>query len=171
MYKAYFDASVDVEKKRAAIAYIVFDNKGDVVTEEAKDICFLKNVNYAEWLALNALLKSLRKLRINVVDIYGDSLYVIQIANGLVKGKKQEELHRIIWKYGSKFKSITFNWVDRKQNKQADKLTKKVIVQTVEANKQNSRLISKNNTFYISPEEFDFNFRYRELKRKIIAIG
>jgi ribonuclease HI len=173
LHKAYFDASVEWNKKKATIAYIIYSEDGNVVTEVIKNISFYDN-NYAEWLALNSLLKTLRKLKIDEVEIYGDNLNVINIANGQASNKKNRELHRIIWKYGSKFKQITFNWIRRNKNKKADKLSRsqKNVVNAgnaVNSRNRKSKIKNKNNTYIIHPNEFDFNFRYRETKRKIIA--
>lgn len=183
MYKAYFDASVDWVKKQVTTAFIIYDSNGNVLHQEAKNIGNNINKydnNYAEWFALNQLLKTLRRLQINEVEIYGDNQSVIAIANGISRRERNKELHRIIWKYGEKFKQISFNWISRKNNKEADKLSKdKTVIITldeaknirvstskkeIENNKQNNH-----NTYAVTPNQFDFNFKYRENKRKVVV--
>ncbi|MGG1659562.1 reverse transcriptase-like protein [Brevibacillus sp. NRS-1366] len=183
MHKAYFDASVDWAKKQITTAFIIYDRNGNVLYQEAKNIGNNINKydnNYAEWFALNQLLKTLRRFQINEVAIYGDNQSVIAIANGLSKKERNKELHRIIWKYGEKFKQITFNWISRKNNKEADKLSrikenvitldqaKKIRVcasrKEIKNNKQNNA-----NTYAVLPHKFDFNFQYKERRKKVMT--
>lgn len=168
MYKAYFDASIDWAKNQVVVGYIIANNHGDVIHSESKNIG--RNIekldnNYAEWFALNQLLKMLRRLQINEVEIYGDNRSIIDIANGFFRKQRNKELHRIIWKYAAKFNYITFNWISRKQNKEADKLTRN---KTAVVNQLKKISKHKINTYAIRPNDFDFNFRYKETKRKIV---
>ncbi|MFC8686061.1 reverse transcriptase-like protein [Brevibacillus porteri] len=183
MYKAYFDASINYSLKQVTTAFIIYDFNGDVLYQEAKNIG--RNINkydnnYAEWFALNQLLKTLRRLQVSEVEIYGDNQNIISIANGLSKKDKNKELHRIIWKYGEKFKQISFNWISRKANKEADRLTrdKSVVITLEEAKKvrvgKSKKEIENNkknniNTYAIMPRQFDFNFKYKESKRRVFA--
>lgn len=174
MYKAYFDASVNYSLKQVTTAFIIYDSNGSIFYQEAKNIG--RNINkydnnYTEWFALNQLLKTLRRLKINEVEIYGDNQNVISIANGLSRKTRNQELHRIIWKYGKKFEHISFNWISRKANKEADELTRsvKAVISLKEVSKKRQKAPFKQNTYAIQPNRFDFNFKYKEKKQKVIA--
>jgi len=168
MYKAHFDASYDWKKGIAALAYVIYNSEGMAIDEEVI-ITQTGDSNDAEWIALMLLMKRLKLLGIKEVEIFGDNKGVIDIANGQEKGGNTSAKWRITQHHSKRFRHITFNWVSRQKNRDADKLTrseKKVLSNVIELRKTKKNKI---NTYMISPRQFDLNFMYRESKRRVYA--
>jgi len=173
LYKAYFDASFEWGSKTSSIAFVIYNSKMNVVKQEVRNVHAADN-NFAEWMALVSLLQTLCQMKIEEVDIYGDNQALIKVVNGLAKKKRYTDLYQSIWDYGVQFKHISFNWISRNENTVADKLSRKVVSldevkkKRKRKRKKKSRKKTKINTYSIKPNEFDFNFRYKETKRKVI---
>lgn len=85
--------------------------------------------NYAEYLGLNLALSWLSLKEFSSVTIYGDSLMVIKQMSGQYKikpGKLYSELGLLTREKKDALKtkgSLSFKWIPRERNKEADLLT------------------------------------------------
>ncbi|WP_170163369.1 reverse transcriptase-like protein [Brevibacillus gelatini] len=161
MHKAYFDASYNWSNGTATLAYVIYNPKKKAIDKEIF-ITTTDDSNHAEWIALARLLRKLKELGIKNVIICGDNRNVIDIANGRGKGERNVSKRKIIEEYIPHFKNITFKWVARNENNEADRLSKNKKVKGVK-----NKIVK--DTYITIPKMFDFNFKYREKKKKVIA--
>ena len=171
MHKAYFDASYDWNKGIAALAYVIYNHKGKVI-DEAVYMTRTDDSNEAEVIALIKLLKRLRVLGVRDVSIYGDNKGVIETANGQKLDGKNREKYNMIIELTKGFGHVCFDWISRKYNKVADSLTrreKKLIITTGSLVAMGKRNKNKINTYQTTPKYFDYNFRYKESRRRVFT--
>ncbi|ATF13511.1 hypothetical protein A616_16465 [Brevibacillus brevis X23] len=178
MHKAYFDASYEWNSKTATAAFIVYDNKGKVVQKAVFNDKLAVDSNHAEWIALDLLLNSLQALSIEEVEVYGDSRNVIDTLSGQSKRSSYEVVFKSVLTCVERFNQITFNWITRNENKVADKLSKGKpnVICMVGAKKRRRRKnkhkkieSNKVDTYVVQPHKFDFNFKYKEKKRRVVV--
>jgi len=103
--------------------------KYDGQIKKYKDFIGIATNNQAEYKALILGLEKLKKLNIQTVDIYLDSLLVVEQLKQKykVKDKNLAKLFVQVWNLALGFKKITYNHVPREQNKEADKLVNEAI--------------------------------------------
>ncbi|MBI4653301.1 ribonuclease HI family protein [Candidatus Kuenenbacteria bacterium] len=99
---------------------IKYDNK---VLEFSKYIGNSTN-NQAEYKAVILALEEAKKLSAKEINFYLDSELVVNQLNRKYKIKNQELsfLFIQIWNLSSNFNKITYNYISREQNKEADRL-------------------------------------------------
>ena len=87
------------------------------------------NSNIAEYLALIEGLEALADLKIRneLIEIRGDAKCVIDQMKGVasVSSLPTRKLHRRAERFAARFHSLTWTWIPRKENKIADKLSRR----------------------------------------------
>jgi ribonuclease HI len=123
-YTLYFDGCSKGNPGPAGIGAVIYKN-----SEEYWASCIYlgsdKTNNESEYSALIHGLNNAVKLGIDILNVYGDSLLVINQVNGVykVKNEKLFELYGAVLMLKKKFSYITFNHVYRENNKRADQLS------------------------------------------------
>lgn len=122
MYKLYFDGG----KRQDFITYgvVIKNDTDEIVTKFGGKITSssLTN-NAAEYIACMIGLFAARSLGIQQLEVYGDSQLVIYQLNGIYSVKQiiLKTLHNIIKDLEEYFEQISFEWVPREKNQQADR--------------------------------------------------
>lgn len=127
--KLYFDGASRKNPGPAGAGWVVL-----TPLNELQGAIYLGNQtnNQAEYLAL---LKALKFIETNNLDryalleIYGDSELIIKQLKGeySVKSSKLRPLYEQVKEKIRSFKSVTFTWIPRSENSEADKLANEVI--------------------------------------------
>ena len=119
----YFDGASRGNPGKAAYGCVVYDNEGNELFFENKYIGNMTN-NVAEYCGLIQGLELCIKNNINEINVYGDSMLILE----QMKGKWRVKSDNLIpyWQQAKnlekKFSKITYNHVYRKNNKRADQL-------------------------------------------------
>lgn len=130
--KIYCDGGARGNPGEAAIAVIVKDEMGKVITSLAKRLGFSSN-NQAEYQAVIAalsLLKNRQDLSFSHVDIFLDSLLLVKQLNGLFKVKNailRQMLLSIRLLEAELNIPISYRHISRQENKQADFLVNQAL--------------------------------------------
>lgn len=125
MYKLFFDGS----KKDNIIGYGYIIYKDDQIICQGYGKILNANKyssNFAEYIALILALQHANLLDIKELEVYGDSLVVINQINGKYRTKSKimkSCLDKII-EVSSKFAQLHFWWIPRKDNNKVDRLTR-----------------------------------------------
>ena len=129
MYKLYFDGASRGNPGKASYG-------GVIITPFDTELITYKNVlpdktsnNVAEYTGLLEGLKIANMYCIENLEVYGDSILVINQLNGewKVKHPNMEVLYKKCKFYQEKFKHIEFNHVKRNLNKRADALANEAL--------------------------------------------
>lgn len=107
---------------------IVIKNKKDQVIETHKEYIGERTNNQAEY---EAIIKALEisKEKAEVVECYLDSQLVVNQAKGLYKAKNSD-IRELLFKLKineAPFKEVTYTFIPREQNKEADALVNEAI--------------------------------------------
>lgn len=107
----------------SAIGFVILDMEENVVKKGSKYLGETTN-NQAEYLALIAGLEKCHKLRIKKLNVFMDSLLIVNQINGLYKIKNAELLDRYkkVRELCANFEEIEFTHVPRAMNSIADGL-------------------------------------------------
>ena len=102
---------------------IIYDEEGKIIKKAKKYLGHTTN-NVAEYLALIIALKEAIKLKAGVVHLFLDSELVVRQIKGLykVRDKKMRVLSSEVKKLLSNFIQYNISCIDRRKNKEADKL-------------------------------------------------
>lgn len=105
----------------SAIGYVILDTQDGVIKKEGAYIGVTTN-NQAEYQALQAGLEDAIKHGVKELDVYIDSMLVVNQVNGSWKMKNPElaPLHAAIKALTTEFKHVTFTHVPRAMNSIAD---------------------------------------------------
>jgi ribonuclease HI len=105
----------------SASGYVLMDMNDNVLIEKGEYIGITTN-NQAEYQALKFGLEEAKKLGVKEVDVYLDSLLVVNQMIGKFKVKNRDlwPVHQAIKDIVSQFKKVTFTHVPRELNKLAD---------------------------------------------------
>lgn len=119
--KLYTDGGSRGNPGPSAAAYVIITDKDDVVEKFGHYIGITTN-NQAEYQALRHGLERVLKFNPKSVQVFMDSLLVINQINGLYKVKNRDlwPIYESINQLKSKFRKITFHHVPREFNKLAD---------------------------------------------------
>jgi ribonuclease HI len=122
-YSITFDGGAQPNPGPASYAYVIKEN--NKILYKGYEKFGIDTNNVAEYRGLIEALKKCFELKIDDLDIKGDSKLVVMQSQGLWKVKAEN-----LKKYNSearelikKFKSIKISWVPREQNSEADELT------------------------------------------------
>lgn len=112
---------------------IIFCGKG-IATEQGTN-------NIAEYTGLIEGLKKAKEMGIEQVKIYGDSMLVVNQINGVYEVRSQNiyPLYQTAKKLLSQFSDWKIQWVARKHNKEADRLSTEAFIEYIE-NKNRQRI-------------------------------
>tara|TARA_A100001015_G_scaffold321594_1_gene453265 strand:- start:3171 stop:4274 length:1104 start_codon:yes stop_codon:yes gene_type:complete len=127
-YVLMFDGASRGNPGPSGCGYIIYDNLSNVIYKGGKFLNIQTN-NYAEYMGLIIGLETIIKLGIKNVIIKGDSLLIIKQMNGsyAVKSDNLIELHNKAKTLVKKLSNITYVFVKRDINTEADKLANDVI--------------------------------------------
>ncbi len=105
----------------SASGYVIMDMEDNILVDEGVYLGITTN-NQAEYKALKLALEACHKMEVREVEVYLDSLLVVNQMKGIFKVKNRDlwPLHDAIKKESSQFKKITFSHVPREFNKLAD---------------------------------------------------
>lgn len=105
----------------SAGGYVLVDGSENVITKNGKYLGITTN-NQAEYHSLKGGLEMASQLGIKELDIYMDSLLVVNQMKGVYKIRNRDlwPIHESIKKLLPRFKAVTFNHIPRELNKLAD---------------------------------------------------
>ncbi len=142
----------------ATYGFVVKDTGGNTVFRGKGVAAEQGTNNIAEYTGLIEALKKAKEMGVEQVKIYGDSMLVVNQINGVyeVRSKNIYPLYEIAKKLLSQFSDWKIQWVARKNNKEADKLSTEAFIEYIE-NKNRQRIeklreelvISENGCFKI----------------------
>ena len=123
MYSLYFDGACRGNPGSASYGGVIYFRNIEVYNYSKKIPCITTN-NVAEYCGLYHGILLARKRKIQHIEIFGDSLLVInQVTNKWnVRNKILKKIHTKIMDLLSSFQTITFHHVKRDCNKRADQL-------------------------------------------------
>lgn len=112
----------------SASGFVLIDDQDTVLVETGKYLGITTN-NQAEYQAVLQGLEEAKKMNIREVDVYLDSLLVVNQMNGKFKVKNRDlwPIHQAIKDLTKQFKSVKFTHVPREYNKLADAEVNKVL--------------------------------------------
>jgi ribonuclease HI len=105
----------------SASGFVVLDMEDTVLVDKGIYLGVTTN-NQAEYTSLKLALEECRKMGVQEVQVYMDSLLVVNQMKGIFKVKNRDlwPLHDAIKQLAKSFKKITYNHVPREFNKLAD---------------------------------------------------
>lgn len=112
----------------SASGYLLVDHLGAVIAQNGLYLGVTTN-NQAEYQALKLGLEAAQKLGVRSLDVYMDSMLVINQVKGVYKVKNTDlrPLHQAVVDLAGKFAAITFTHVPRERNKQADAIVNQIL--------------------------------------------
>jgi len=119
--KLYADGGSRGNPGPSASGYVLLNDKDEVIKKSGVYLGITTN-NQAEYLALKFGLEEAQKMGIREVDVYMDSLLVVNQMKGIFKVKNRDlwPIHEAIKEQVKLFKKVTFTHVPREFNKLAD---------------------------------------------------
>jgi len=120
-----------------AAAGVVIKDQVDTVLHEYSQ-CLGETTNgQAEYQAIIFGLKKAKSLKYKKADVYLDSQFIVEQLNGNYKIKNEGIIPLFIqaWNLRLDFEQISFNFVPREQNREADKLVNQALDQQKKVNK------------------------------------
>jgi ribonuclease HI len=119
--KLYADGGSRGNPGHSASGFVLLDMEGTVIIKSGVYLGITTN-NQAEYQALKFGLEQAVKLGAQEVDVYMDSLLVINQMKGIFKVKNRDlwPIHEAIKELANQFKKITYSHVPRELNKLAD---------------------------------------------------
>lgn len=130
--KLYCDGGSRGNPGPSAGGYVILNMDNTVVKSNGKYLGITTN-NQAEYHSLKGGLEMVDKLGVREVDVYMDSLLVVNQMKAIFKIKNRDlwPIHDAIIKLLPKFKKVSFTHIPRELNKLADQ----VVNETLDANK------------------------------------
>ena len=128
-YTLFFDGCSKGNPGPSGIGSVIYElDENNVWKELWAGSQFLSNTSTNNQSEYNALIMGLTKaleLNISLLDVYGDSLLVIQQTNGKYKVSNTGllPLHQKIIELKKQFQTITFSHIPREKNTRADYLS------------------------------------------------
>ena len=119
--KLYADGGSRGNPGPSASGYVLFDSRDRVILDKGVYLGVTTN-NQAEYTALKLGLEAALEYHAGEIDVYMDSLLVINQMKGLFKVRNRDlwPIHVAITELAKRFKKVTFNHVPRELNKAAD---------------------------------------------------
>jgi ribonuclease HI/pterin-4a-carbinolamine dehydratase len=119
--KMYADGGSRGNPGPSASGFVLLDKNNNVVVDKGVYLGVTTN-NQAEYTALKLGLEEALKLGAHEIDIYMDSLLVVNQMKGIFKIRNRDlwPIHDAIRKLEAKFKKVSFTHVPRELNKLAD---------------------------------------------------
>ena len=121
--KLYTDGGSRGNPGPSAAGYVLLGTDDAVVKKEGKYLGIITN-NQAEYLALKSGLELAKEYDVQELDVFMDSLLVVNQMKGVFKVKNLDlqPIHRSVKELASTFHNISFNYVPRELNKLADSM-------------------------------------------------
>lgn len=115
---------------RASIGFVIRNEHGQILLDGGMDIG-MATVNQCEYSALICGLYNCQRLGATEVDVYSDSMLVVNQMNlnYRVCSRNLKDYHAEALKIVAEIGSVSFTWIPRKKNKYADKITRQVFEQ------------------------------------------
>jgi ribonuclease HI len=138
-YVLYFDGASKGNPGISGIGMVIYKNGNELWCESVLlQDCFTNN--QAEYYALIYGLDKAIHLKINEIQVYGDSKLVINQMNGIYKVKNEALtfLHKKAVELSKLFDNIQFTHIYREHNKRADELANLSIKKEIKQTKDNS---------------------------------
>lgn len=119
--KLYTDGGSRGNPGPSASGFVLMDEQGTVIKKSGVYLGITTN-NQAEYQSLKFGLEEAKKLGVREVDVYMDSLLVINQLKGKFKVKNRDlwPIHEAIKELAVQFKKVTYSHVPREMNKLAD---------------------------------------------------
>jgi ribonuclease HI/GNAT superfamily N-acetyltransferase len=126
--KLYADGGSRGNPGPSAGGYVLLDMENNVVKSNGKYLGITTN-NQAEYHSLKGGLEMAKDLGIREVDVYMDSLLVVNQMKGIYKIRNRDlwPIHEAIKKLVSEFKHVSFSHVPRELNKLADAMVNETL--------------------------------------------
>lgn len=105
----------------SAMGFVILDENDNEITKDSKYLGITTN-NQAEYQGLQEGLKTCFSMGFRDVDVYMDSLLVVNQMKGIFKVKNRDlwPIHDSIKEFSKNFKRLTYSHVPRELNKTAD---------------------------------------------------
>ncbi len=119
----------------SASGFVVLDMEDTILADEAVYLGVTTN-NQAEYTALKLALEQCHKLGVQEVQIYMDSLLVVNQMKGIFKIKNRDlwPIHSAILQLQKRFKRVSYNHVPREFNKLADAAVNRALDEHLKTN-------------------------------------
>lgn len=132
--KLYADGGSRGNPGPSAGGFVIFNDEGTVLLESGKYLGITTN-NQAEYHSLKGGIEAAIKLGIRELEVYMDSLLVVNQMKGIYKIRNRDlwPIHEAIKQSLVQFKKVTFTHIPRELNKHADGLVNQIL--DSEANK------------------------------------
>ncbi len=126
--KIYADGGSRGNPGPSASGYVIFDDNNKIIVDQGLYLGITTN-NQAEYTALKLAMGECLKLGAKEVDVYMDSLLVINQMKGIFKVRNRDlwPIHDAIKQLTQNFKKVTFQHVPRELNKLADAAVNRAI--------------------------------------------
>lgn len=126
--KIYADGGSRGNPGPSSSGYVLLDQDGVVLVDKGVYLGVTTN-NQAEYQALKYALEEARRLRAKRVDVYMDSMLVINQMKKIFKVKNRDlwPIHDAILTLVKEFEHVSFTHVPRELNKQADAAVNRVL--------------------------------------------
>ena len=126
--KIYVDGASHGNPGPAGIGILILDESGSIVGEISEYVGEKTN-NEAEYLALIRALREALKFSPRETQIFSDSELIVKQLRGeyRVRGEHLKPLHSEVLKLLSKLKNIEIKYVEREENRVADRLANQAI--------------------------------------------
>ena len=128
MYSLYFDGASRGNPGLSGCGFVIYDNNNKSIYKGSKFLDINTN-NYAEYMGLILGLETAIDNNIDNIIIKGDSLLVINQMNNKynVNSSNLINLYKKSKELEVNFKKITYVWIKRELNKDADELANSII--------------------------------------------
>lgn len=112
----------------SATGYVLFDDQENILQQSGEYLGITTN-NQAEYQAVKLGLEKAKQLGARYVDVYLDSLLVVNQMKGVYKVKNRDlwPIHEAIKELREHFQEVTFSHIPRELNKLADAEVNKVL--------------------------------------------
>ncbi len=136
--KIYADGGSRGNPGPSASGFVLMDTDGKILVDKGVYLGLTTN-NQAEYQALKLSLEEAGNMHARNVDVYMDSLLVINQMKGVFKVKNRDlwPIHEAIKRLASKFERVTFTHVPRELNKLADAAVNRALDEALSQSSQN----------------------------------
>lgn len=126
--KLYADGGSRGNPGPSASGYVLLDMEGNTLVDKGVYLGVTTN-NQAEYQALKFALEEAQRMRVRSVDVYMDSLLVINQMKGIFKVKNRDlwPIHDAVRRLASGFEHISYTQVPRELNKLADRAVNRAL--------------------------------------------
>lgn len=126
--KVYADGGSRGNPGPSASGFVLLDMEGNTLVDKGIYLGVTTN-NQAEYQALKFALEEVQRMRVRSVDVYMDSLLVINQMKGIFKVKNRDlwPIHDAVKRLAGEFDHVSFTQVPRELNKLADRAVNRAL--------------------------------------------